>query len=125
MVLNHPLMEQFGGCTSRYHHLQSTTIEEVQANEATKVFLRNNLGSSHHLLVPSLFNNISKNLRLDRPDDGLHHCLMEDFYCAATYALREIKYRTRILVPGSVAIFIYLMREFLPRNTMRAKQRNS
>ena len=92
--------------------LQSSSIREVQTiqtslDQATKVFLQHSLGASYHL--PSLFNNISKYLDLeisDHPDDiCLHHHLIEEaLYCAATHALREIKYRAHILVPGSITL---------------------
>jgi RNA-dependent RNA polymerase len=139
MFLNRPLimlLEHLGVAPGVIIDLQSTSIREVQAirtslSQATKVFLQHNLGASYHL--PSLFNNISEYLELDisdRPDDSLHHHLMEEAVnCAVTHALREIKYRAHILVPGSVTLFGVSMSmtkgKFLPRYTMRAKQRNS
>ena len=115
MFLNRPLimlLEHLGVVPDVITDLQSTSIREVETirtslSQATKVFLQHNLGASYHL--PSLFNNISKYLELDisdGPDDSLHHHLMEEaLYCAATHALREIKYRAHILVPGSVTLF--------------------
>ena len=115
VFLNRPLimlLEHLGVVPDVITDLQSASIQEVQAiqsslSQATKVFLQHSLGASYHL--PSLFNNISKYLELeisDRPDDiCLHHHLMEDaLYCAATHALREIKYRAHILVPGSFTL---------------------
>jgi RNA-dependent RNA polymerase len=115
MFLNRPLimlLEHLGVVPDIITDLQSTSIREVQSirtslSQATKVFLQHNLGASYHL--PSLFNNISKYLELeisDLPDDSfLHHHLMEEaLYCGATHALREIKYRAHILVPGSFTL---------------------
>jgi hypothetical protein len=105
------LLEHLGVSSDVIVDLQSTSIREVQAiqtslSQATKVFLQHNLGASYHL--PSLFNNIYKYLGLDisgRPDGSLHHHLVDKaLYCAATHALREIKYRAHILVPGSVTL---------------------
>ena len=113
VFLNRPLimlLEHLGVEQKFITVLQSNSIREVQSirtslDQATKVFLQHNLGTSYHL--PSLFNNISKYLELDisgRPD-SLHHHLMEKvLYCAATHALREIKYRAHILVPGSFTL---------------------
>jgi RNA-dependent RNA polymerase len=115
MFLNRPLimlLEHLGVVPNVIIDLQLTSIREVQSirtslSQATKVFLQHNLGASYHL--PSLFNNISKYLELeisDRSDDSLHHHLMEEaLYCAATHALREIKHRAHIFVPGSVTLF--------------------
>ena len=92
-------------------HLQQNTIQEVQAiqnslNQATKVFLQYTLGASFHL--PSLFNNISKYLELEISDHSVgglqHHLILDALYCAATHALREIKYRAHIPVPGSFTL---------------------
>jgi RNA-dependent RNA polymerase len=114
MFLNRPLimlLEHLGVAPDVILDLQSTCIREVQAiqtslSQATKVFLQHNLGASYHL--PSLFNNISRYLRLEisnSPVGGLqHHLVKEALYCAATHALREIKYRAHILVPGSVTL---------------------
>jgi hypothetical protein len=114
MFLNRPLimlLEHLGVVSDVIINLQSTCIREVQAiqtslSQATKVFLQHNLGASYHL--PSLFNNISEYLGLDisdGPDGGLNHYLMKEaLYCAATHALREIKYRAHIPVPGSVTL---------------------
>ena len=114
MFLNRPLimlLEHLGVVSDVIIDLQSTSIREVQTiqtslNQATKVFLQHNLGASYHL--PSLFNNISRYLGLDiydRPVGGLqHHLIKEALYCAATHALREIKYRAHILVPDSVTL---------------------
>ena len=113
VYLNRPLimlLEHLGVVPDVITNLQSSSIREVQSIQtsliqATKVFLQHNLGTSYHL--PSLFNNISKYLGLDISDhpNSLHHHLMEKvLYCAATHALREIKYRAHILVPGSVTL---------------------
>ena len=113
VFLNRPLimlLEHLGVEPKVIRDLQSTSIREVEGirtslSQATKVFLQHNLGSAYHL--PSLFNNISKYLKLDISDHqgSLHHHLMEEaLYCAATHALREIKYRAHILVPGSVTL---------------------
>ena len=114
MFLNRPLimlLEHLGVVPDVIIDLQSTSIREVQAmqtslSQATKVFLQHNLGASYHL--PSLFNNIFKYLGLDiydHPNSRLHHHLVEEaLYCAATHALREIKYRAHIVVPGSVTL---------------------
>jgi RNA-dependent RNA polymerase len=113
MFLNRPLimlLEHLGVEKKVITNLQSTSIQEVQSiqtslNQATKVFLQHNLGTSYHL--PSLFNNISKYLGLDISDhpDSLHHRLMDEvLYCAAAHTLREIKYRAHILVPDSVTL---------------------
>ena len=115
MFLNRPLimlLEHLGVTPDVIIELQSTSIREVETirtslSQATKVFLQHNLGASYQL--PSLFNNISKYLELDisdGSDDSLHHHLVEEaIYCAATHALREIKYRAHILVPGSVTLY--------------------
>ena len=114
MFLNRPLimlLEHLGVVSDVIINLHSTCIREVQAiqtslSQATKVFLQHTLGASYHL--PSLFNNISEYLGLDisdSPDGGLNHYLMKKaLYCAATHALREIKYRAHIPVPGSVTL---------------------
>ena len=113
MFLNRPLimlLEHLGVKRDVITDLQSTSIREVESiqtslTQATKLFLQLNLGKSYHL--PSLFYNISKYLKLEIPDhpDSLHHRLIEDaLYCAATHALREIKYRAHILVPGSFTL---------------------
>ena len=113
MFLNRPLimlLEHLGVEQKVIKDLQSSCIQEVEAtrnslSQATKVLLQHSLGASYHL--PSLFNNISKYLKLDISDgpDSLHHHLMERaLYCAATHALREIKYRAHILVPGSYTL---------------------
>ena len=113
VFLNRPLimlLEHLGVEPKVIKDLQSAGILEVEAmrnslSQATKFFLQYNLGASYHL--PSLFKNISKYLQLDISDgpDSLHHHLMERaLYCAATHALREIKYRAHILVPGSYTL---------------------
>ena len=113
VFLNRPLiviLEHLGVVPKVIQDLQSACIREVETirtslSQATKVLLQHNLGASYHL--PSLFNNISRYLELDISDgpDGLHHHLMEEaLYCAATHALREIKHRAHILVPGSVTL---------------------
>ena len=113
MFLNRPLimlLEHLGVEQKVITDLQSASIQDVQSiqtslTQATKVFLQHNLGTSYHL--PSLFNSISKYLELDisgRPDSLQHHLIDEVLYCAATHALREIKYRAHILVPGSVTL---------------------
>ena len=113
MFLNRPLimlLEHLGVEKNVVTNLQSISIQEVQSiqtslSQATKVFQQHNLGTSYHL--PSLFNNISKYLELDISDhpDSLHNHLMDEvLYCVATHALREIKYRAHILVPGSVTL---------------------
>ena len=108
--MNRPLimlLEHLGVKQNVITELQKTSIREVQSiqtslSQANRVFLQHNLGTSYHL--PSLFNNISKYLELEI-SDNLHHHLLEDvLYCAATHALREIKYRAHILVPGSVTL---------------------
>ena len=111
VFLNRPLimlLEHLGVVPDVITDLQSTCIREVQTiqsslSQATKVFLQHNLGSSYHL--PSLFNNISKYLELEISDSLHHHLVEEALYCAATHALREIKYRAHILVPGSFTLF--------------------
>ena len=113
VFLNRPLimlLEHLGVEPNVIRDLQSNSIREVEGirsslSQATKVFLQHNLGSAYHL--PSLFNNISKYLKLDISDHpgSLHHHLMEEaLFCAATHALREIKYRAHILVPRSVTL---------------------
>ena len=113
MFLNRPLimlLEHLGVEPKEIKDLQKASIREVETirtslSQATKVLLQHNLGASYHL--PSLFNNISKYLELDISDgpDSLHHLLVEEaLYCAATHALREIKHRAHILVPGSVTL---------------------
>jgi hypothetical protein len=105
------LLEHLGVVPDVIMDLQLTSIREVETiqtslSQATKVFLQHSLGASYHL--PSLFNNISKYLRLEisgHTGGSLRHHLMEKaLYCAATHALREIKYRAHILVPGSVTL---------------------
>jgi RNA-dependent RNA polymerase len=113
VFLNRPLimlLEHLGVEKNVIIQLQSNGIREVQSiqgslSQATKVFLQHNLGTSYHL--PSLFNNISNYLKVDisdHPDSLRHHLVDEVLYCAATHALREIKYRAHILVPESVTL---------------------
>ena len=113
VFLNRPLimlLEHLGVEPKVIKDLQSASIREVETirtslSQATKVFLQHSLGASYHL--PSLFSNIPKYLELDISDrpDSLHHHLMEEaLYCAATHALREIKHRAHILVPGSYTL---------------------
>ena len=113
MFLNRPLimlLEHLGVEKKVITNLQSTSIQEVQSmqtslSQANKVFLQHNLGTSYRLA--SFFNNVSKYLGLDisdHPDSLRHHLMDEVLYCAATHALREIKYRAHILVPGSVTL---------------------
>jgi RNA-dependent RNA polymerase len=115
MFLNRPLivlLEHLGVDPSSIITLQDAAIRNVQSlrtslSRASELFMQHGLGSSFHL--PSLFNNIVKVLGLDIDDQSspgfFRHKLIEDaLYCAATHALREIKYRSHILVPDSVTL---------------------
>jgi RNA-dependent RNA polymerase len=115
MFLNRPLimlLEYLGVEPSYIINLQSTAIRGVQSirtslSRASNLCMQHGLGTSYHL--PSLFNNIYKLLELEISDQTspgfLYHKLIEDaLYCAVTHALREIKYRAHVLVPGSVTL---------------------
>lgn len=115
MFLNRPLimlLEYLGVELSSIITLQATAIREVQSirtslSQASKLFMQHGLGAS--LQLPSLFNNIVTLLELEIGNHSrpgfLRHKLIEDaLYCAATHALREIKYRAHILVPDSVTL---------------------
>jgi RNA-dependent RNA polymerase len=115
MFLNRPLivlLEHHGVEKASIIALQTSAICEIQTirksfSQATKLFMQNGLGASFHL--PSLFNNTLKFLKLevaDKPTSGgLCNKLVNDaLYCAASHALREIKYRAHIIVPGSVTL---------------------
>jgi hypothetical protein len=114
MFLNRPLimlLEHLGVKDETFIGLQNDAIHSVESTrtsfqEASKLFQQHGFGSSFRL--PSLFNNIVKQLKV--PDDSISpHTLQCDLITtslayAATHVLREIKFRARIAVPGSYTL---------------------
>jgi hypothetical protein len=86
--------------------------------------------SAHYVISDSLLFSIAFPSTLgldisDGPDDSMHHCLMEVFYRAATYA-----FCTRCIFGSLIDYVIHISDEYavwqrMPQITMRAEQRNS
>lgn len=113
MFLNRPMiviLEHLGVPAQSLTDLQDLAVREVEAareslHEASKLFGLHGLGPSYRL--PSLFSNIKTLLHLDLKDGPRkirHHLVIESIRCACTHALREIKYRAHIRVPGSFTL---------------------
>ncbi|KAF7306444.1 RdRP-domain-containing protein [Mycena indigotica] len=115
MYLNRPLiamLEHHGVSKKSFMDLQKSAIDEVHGmkyslKQASKIFSQHGLGQSYRL--PSLFNNIYHQLKLEVGDwsdtSVLHHQLIKTAIAFATmHILREIKHRGHILVPGSYTL---------------------
>lgn len=115
IFLNRPMivmMEYLGVKNESFINLQDAAVHDVRSSctsflETSKLLVQHGLGASFRL--PSLFTNFKRQLRLDIESDfvpdGLHHHLIkESIRCTCAYALREIKHRAHIPIPGSVTL---------------------
>lgn len=113
--LNRPLivlLEHLGVKKDYIIKLQEAAIQEVENSRtslkaASKFLSQHNMGAAFRLA--SLLSNIKELLQLDisrRLDtNALQHWLINgSLFCAATHALREIKFRCHIFIPGSVTL---------------------
>jgi hypothetical protein len=117
MFLNRPLialMEFLGVDTQRIIELQDGDIRKAQSvrssfTDASKFIQQHGLGSSFGL--PSLFSNLSSILKLqvvytrEEPSFWTSELIVNSLRCVETHALRELKYRAHIAVPGSYTLF--------------------
>jgi RNA-dependent RNA polymerase len=115
MFLNRPMiviLEYLGVKNESLIHLQDMAIHDIQSSrtsflEASKLFGHHGLGASFRL--PSLLTNLKTQLGLDirsssTPGGLSHRLITESIRCARAYALREIKHRAHVPVPGSVTL---------------------
>ncbi|EIW86345.1 RdRP-domain-containing protein [Coniophora puteana RWD-64-598 SS2] len=117
MFLNRPLiaiLEHLGeqDTMDRILELQHADIQEAQGvrssfRDAAKMLQVHGLGASFHLT--SLFGNLAKELNMRvwtrESDDGWQNEVVIDaLRCISTHALRELKYRAHIRVPGSYTL---------------------
>ncbi|EGO19463.1 hypothetical protein SERLADRAFT_442939 [Serpula lacrymans var. lacrymans S7.9] len=118
MFLNRPLivlLEYLGTDSNHIIALQNNAISEAQTAhnsflDASKMFQKNNFGASFRL--PSLFHNLATLLDIHPGDSSLglvstswkHDLVAKLLQCVSTYALRELKYRAHIAVPGSYTL---------------------
>ncbi|KAJ8589866.1 RdRP-domain-containing protein [Rhizopogon salebrosus TDB-379] len=118
MFLNRPLialMEFLGVDSQRIIELQDDDIKKSQSvrssfTDASKFMQQHGMGGSFRL--PSLFSNLSSILQLEigRNDqrESSHwtsELVLTSMECVETHALRELKYRAHIAVPGSYTLF--------------------
>jgi RNA-dependent RNA polymerase len=118
MFLNRPLIaliEFLGVDTQRIIELQDDDIRKAQSvrssfTDASKFIQQHGLGESFRL--PSLFSNLSSILQLEigsndreEPSRWTSELVLTSLECIETHALRELKYRAHIAVPGSYTLF--------------------
>ena len=117
MFLNRPLialMEFLGVDSQRIIELQDDDIRKSQSvrssfTDASKFIQQHGMGESFRL--PSLFSNLSSILQLDignrsgEPSYWASELVLDSLHCVETHALRELKYRAHIAVPGSYTLF--------------------
>ena len=116
LFLNRPMiciLEHLGVKNESLLGLQNMAVRDIQSSctsfiEASKLLGQHGLGASFRL--PSLLINLKTQLGLDITTHSIaddifdHYLINESIRCASAHALREIKHRAHIPVPGSFTL---------------------